>query len=187
MIHLVIGGSASGKSEYAEELVLKLSPGGSKAGHKRYYLATMKASDTESLERIDKHKRRRQDMEYETLEYSRDIDRAAEHISKKTHGSIVLLLEDLPCLCAGEMFGEGGSYKPDVSELIMEEILQLSKVCDHMVIVTGDLYRDGVRYDDMTENYLFQLAEVTGKLAAISEDVTELVYSIPVRIGGRSV
>ena len=52
MVTLVIGGAASGKSEYAEARALSL-PG------KRVYLATMRPSDGECLARIEKHRLRR--------------------------------------------------------------------------------------------------------------------------------
>lgn len=48
MFTLVIGGSASGKSEYAEQQVMAL-PG------RRWYLATMEPWDDECVARIAKH------------------------------------------------------------------------------------------------------------------------------------
>jgi adenosylcobinamide kinase/adenosylcobinamide-phosphate guanylyltransferase len=51
MIALVTGGSASGKSAIAEDLVVRLK------GENRCYLATMEAMDEESIQRITKGKR----------------------------------------------------------------------------------------------------------------------------------
>ena len=42
MLHLITGGSGSGKSRYAEGEILKLGPG------RRIYIATMYPSDEES-------------------------------------------------------------------------------------------------------------------------------------------
>ena len=52
MLTLVIGGAASGKSEYAESLVLRSTL-------PRYYLATMQVWDAECAARVEKHRRMR--------------------------------------------------------------------------------------------------------------------------------
>ena len=49
MLTLVIGGAASGKSEYAESLVLRSTL-------PRYYLATMQVWDAECAARVEKHR-----------------------------------------------------------------------------------------------------------------------------------
>ena len=56
MFSLITGGSASGKSAFAEDLVMSL-PG------RRIYLAAMERSGTESLERIEKHRNNRNNYE----------------------------------------------------------------------------------------------------------------------------
>ena len=63
MFTLVTGGAASGKSEYAESLAMRL-PG------RRIYLATMRPADPESLARINRHRRLRQGRGFDTLERS---------------------------------------------------------------------------------------------------------------------
>ncbi len=52
MLTLVLGGAASGKSAYAESLVLK-------TGLPRYYLATMQVRDAECAARVEKHRKMR--------------------------------------------------------------------------------------------------------------------------------
>ena len=52
MLTLVLGGAASGKSEYAESLVLKTAL-------PRYYLATMQVWDAECAARVEKHRQMR--------------------------------------------------------------------------------------------------------------------------------
>ena len=55
MIALVTGGSASGKSAIAEDLAVRLQ------GRKRCYLATMEATDEESIRRISRHRELRKE------------------------------------------------------------------------------------------------------------------------------
>ena len=58
MFTLVIGGAASGKSEYAEGLALA-SP-----HSPRYYIATMEPFGEEGRARVAKHRRMREDLLY---------------------------------------------------------------------------------------------------------------------------
>ncbi len=66
MLTLIIGGAASGKSEFGENLVLSL-PG------QRVYTATMEPWDDECLARIRKHRRQREGKGFLTLERYRDL------------------------------------------------------------------------------------------------------------------
>ena len=66
MFTLVIGGSASGKSEYAEQQVMAL-PG------RRWYLATMEPWDDECVARIAKHQSARAQREFTTVECYRNL------------------------------------------------------------------------------------------------------------------
>ena len=63
MLTLVLGGAASGKSEYAEALVLR-------SALPRYYLATMQVWDAECAARVEKHRKMRAAKQFETLEYT---------------------------------------------------------------------------------------------------------------------
>ena len=62
MVSLVIGGSGSGKSEFAEQLACKTDG-------KRYYIATMQPYDEEMWEKIKRHQEVRKDKGFETIEY----------------------------------------------------------------------------------------------------------------------
>lgn len=61
MLTLVLGGAASGKSGYAESLVLKTAL-------PRYYIATMQVWDAECAARVEKHRRMRAAKQFETVE-----------------------------------------------------------------------------------------------------------------------
>ena len=62
MMTLVVGGSASGKSEYAEGLILAAK------SWPRSYIATMQPFDAECLRRIEKHRRQRAEQQFETVD-----------------------------------------------------------------------------------------------------------------------
>ena len=67
MLTLVIGGAASGKSDYAESLVLRSTL-------PRYYLATMQVWDAECAARVEKHRRMRAAKQFETVECPLHLD-----------------------------------------------------------------------------------------------------------------
>ena len=61
MLTLVLGGAASGKSEYAESLVLRTTG-------PRWYLATMQIWDAECAARVEKHRKMRAAKQFVTVE-----------------------------------------------------------------------------------------------------------------------
>ena len=67
MIVLVTGASGSGKSEYAENLVMEAS------FSNRYYIATMAVYGDEGRDKVLRHKRQRQGKGFVTLERQKDL------------------------------------------------------------------------------------------------------------------
>ena len=61
MLTLVVGGSASGKSAFAERLAVQ-------SGLPRFYVATMRVWDAESEKRVARHRAMRREKRFETLE-----------------------------------------------------------------------------------------------------------------------
>ncbi|MBQ1458716.1 bifunctional adenosylcobinamide kinase/adenosylcobinamide-phosphate guanylyltransferase [Butyrivibrio fibrisolvens] len=189
MVFFITGGNDNGKSEYAEDLVIKLSPGGRSAGYTRIYLATMGARDEESLKRIKKHIFRRKDMEYITIEKSFDVgsiditnidiaNGSVKNVNEDKGGKRILLIEDIPNLLAGEMF-KGTSFYPDVADKITADIMKLISACEHTVIVTNEVFSDGMIYDEYTTTYLREFGTINRRLAGYSDKVVELVCGIP--------
>lgn len=67
MIHLITGGSASGKSAYAEAQAVA-------AGKMRYYIATMRPYGTEGEKRVAKHRAMRAGKGFFTIECYTDLE-----------------------------------------------------------------------------------------------------------------
>ena len=102
MLHIVYGGSASGKSSYAESFAMSLQGEG-----RLLYIATMypykwntTEIDPETMQRIKRHRAMRADKGFDTVECYRHV----EHIVAKRQD--VLLLECMSNLLANEMFLE---------------------------------------------------------------------------------
>ena len=166
MIVLVTGGSGCGKSTWAEKLVAALP------NENRVYIATMQVYDDESVKRVARHRMQRADKGFRTIECEKDLASADVE-----NGSIVLL-EDLVNLMANEMF-DGG----DTSSIV-PALHALAKKCRHLIMVTNDVFSDGIEYAESTQEYLRQLAQINSAAAEIADCVVEVVYSIPVALKG---
>lgn len=172
MMTLVIGGAASGKSEYAEQLVCSL-PGD------RVYLATMYPWDEESKQRIRKHREARAQKGFTTVEQYRSIHRAKipEHSN--------VLLECLTNLTANELFTEQGVADIDeCASRIVSEIMILAQHCDDLTIVSGEVGSGGIRYEGDTLSYLKALGMINRRLASKADRVIEVVCGLENEIKG---
>lgn len=172
MIHLITGGSASGKSAYAEQLIREETEAAN-----RIYLATMiKGRDSENADRIQKHRERRAGMDFRTVECPvrlQDLE-----IPK----GAAILLEDLPNLLANEMFSPAGSGE-DALPSVLDGLRHLMKQAGNLYIVTGEVFAESLTaYDAMTLRYLEVLGEIHRMLGEKADTVTEVVYGIPVKI-----
>nr|MBR4279637.1 bifunctional adenosylcobinamide kinase/adenosylcobinamide-phosphate guanylyltransferase [Clostridia bacterium] len=166
MIVLVTGGSGCGKSTWAEKLIASLPE------ENRIYIATMQVYDDESVKRVARHRAQRADKGFTTIECEKDL------ASAEVPGDSTVLLEDLVNLIANEMF-DGGDVKR-----IVPALKALAKKCRHLVMVTNDVFSDGVAYAESTQEYLRQLAAINAQAAALADSVVEVVYSIPVCVKG---
>ena len=171
MLELVIGGSGSGKSAYSEDKALKLRD---REGS-LYYLATMESKGPEAEKRIKKHRDLRKDKGFITVEKERNI----EELSFPKDSTV--LLEALSSLLANEMFeGERVNDPVLISEKISEAVLKLSGSVENLIIVSDDIFRDGINYDDGTDKYMRALSILHKEIAGKADSVTEVTAGIPV-------
>lgn len=172
MMTLIIGGSGSGKSEYAENYIVSVSE-----NKRKYYLATMQVFDEEGRKKIERHRMLRQGKGFLTIEQPVDIEKA---LTQMEHGENVVLLECMSNLVANEMFcGEIPRQTDDVVEKIISGIHALQEVVAELVIVSNNVFEDGIRYDDTTMEYLAAMGHVNELLAKQADEVIEVVIGIP--------
>lgn len=171
MMTLVVGGSASGKSEYAEGLIL------SAKGWPRTYIATMQPFDEECLRRIEKHRLMRASKSFGTVECYTNLASVAV-----PEGSAVLL-ECVSNLCANEMYSPQGSGE-SAGSAILEGVERLRRQCRDLVIVSNEVFSGGSRYQGDTLRYLELLGRVNCALAAMADNVCEVVCGVPVYYKG---
>ena len=200
MIHLVTGGSGSGKSAYAEKLVTEQYKGDSK-----YYIATMQVYDEEGKVRIERHRQMRSGKGFTTIEQPACIEEALTKIDKweekqcvavqeekeekqcvaeQKEKQCVALVECMSNLAANEIFQEEEIRPYAAVERILKGIKTLSKHLHGLVIVTNNVFEDGIEYDAGTQEYLKALGQINEGLASMADTVTEVVVGIPVPLKG---
>ena len=69
-----------------------------------------------------------------------------------------------------------------VSKKVLKEVSILSENVAELVIVTNNVFEDGVSYDQSTMNYIKAMGIVNRGLAAMAERVVEVVAGIPVAV-----
>lgn len=166
MITLITGGSGSGKSAYAEGVVMGFGD------RDRIYIATMFPFDEESRRRIERHRKMRAEKNFTTIECYTGLKNV-----EVPEGSCVLL-ECMSNLTANEMYREDGAKEHTVFE-ILEGIRKVDAQAGQLVIVTNEIFSDGMEYDSETTRYQAYLGEMNREIAKIATTVTEVVYGIP--------
>lgn len=175
MFYYIIGGSGSGKSEYAESCCMKL------AAERKLYIATMQPFDEESHARIRRHRKMRDGKGFDTLECYTHLEEVS------VYPDTTVLLECMSNLVANEMFSDTGR-KADTAEIILSGICRLKEQARHLVIVSNDVFSDGITYDQETEKYLRVMAKVNAKASQLADAVCEVVHGIAIPVkGGRDL
>ena len=169
MFTLVIGGSTSGKSEFAEQLTLSLDG-------PRLYIATMEPFGEEAHARIARHRTARRERGFETIENY--VNLSSLEIPEGANA----LLEDLGNLAANEIFrpdGNIGRVVPGIEHLLTR--------CRHLTVVTNEVFSGGKDYEGETLRYLRELAQINRTLAARADRVVEVVCGLPNLLKGESL
>lgn len=130
MRYLITGGSASGKSFYAEELASCL-------GLPVYYLATMQGYGEEGEKRVKRHRFLRSGRNFHTIEKSLAVNEIM--IPKES----VVLLECLSNLLANEMLDPLGIGADGLVAGVLRQVELLSETTTHLIVVSNDIGFDG--------------------------------------------
>lgn len=173
MLTLVSGGAASGKSEFAEHLILQSN------ARPLVYLATMEIWDQEDQRRADRHRLMRRDKGFQTVEAARML----ETVTVPAQSAV--LLECMSNLCVNECFGPDdpqGAY-----DRIARGIENLLTQCQDLVIVTSEICSDGRIYTPESEHYKQVLAQINQMLARRAQNVWEVCCGIPIHWKGDSL
>ena len=174
MLHVVTGGSGSGKSAYAETELLRLAK---QNNCKKYYIATMEPFGNETLKKIARHREMRKDKGFDTLERYVDLKGTAEMLTDRP----AVLLECMSNLTANEIYRPDGAGE-QTADSIVDGVEELCSRCERVVIVTNEVCSECTRDSADMIRYKKILSEVNRRLAQKADWVTEVVYGIPVEV-----
>lgn len=176
MMTLVTGRSNSGKSEFAENLVLK------DGFSRRYYIATMLVMDEEAATRRERHRKSRRGKGFETLEIPCLIDAAPSLMADPKNCSV--LLECVANLVGNIMHSDEWEKRiknasaetvDDLSDNIVRLITDLASSVGNLTVVSlvcdDESDKTG---DEETKLYLFILDNVNRRLSRIADKVYNL-------------
>ncbi len=203
MLYIVTGGSGSGKSEYAEQTAVQCR---NRISGTLWYLATMRVWDDEGRKRVERHRRMRAAKGFETIERytgletlelrkrfeepnsaGLDAERKTDSLkhweSSQTAQKPVLLLECMSNLVLNEFYDQ----ESGAEERILRGIKHLQKQCHDLIIVTNEIFSDGVTYDPESERYIVLLGRINRELGRMADSVTEVVYGIPLLVSAPAI
>lgn len=173
---LVVGGSGSGKSAYAERLACRLSP-------TRTYVATMAGNGPEARARIRRHRMQRAGLAFTTLECtdSLPLDQLTPHAA-----SGVVLLEDVGNLVANALFSADGRLRDRATtcDRLMRDILALSDAFVHAVVVGNEVGSEGQSPYEGTRSWVRLMGTLCKAVAREFDVVVEVTAGIPQVIKG---
>ncbi len=167
LLALVIGGAASGKSEFAESLAMSLST-------ERYYVATMQSYDAESDRRIERHRNMRRGKGFTTVERSLDL----VGMELDCGPDAVVLLECASTLLGNELCMPGGAGV-SAWQAILAGAERLAAGGVNAVIVSNDVFYEGAAATPEMREYTRQLGLLNSGLARLADCVVEVVCGLP--------
>lgn len=180
MLTFISGGVRSGKSSFAERLLVE---GAEKADGRLVYIASGRAVDGEMQQRIDKHKTDRADQEWLTIEQPVALGEALPFIRK---GDFVLW-DCLTTWLANEMYEEiehtycvhAEDCMRKKAEQLMETVAAITEKASQFVIVSNEVLDEFPSVYDETRMYSGWIGLLHQQLVAVADNAIEMDSGMP--------
>jgi adenosylcobinamide kinase / adenosylcobinamide-phosphate guanylyltransferase len=175
MLIFVSGAVRSGKSTFAESLVKQYTT-------RAQYIATSIRVDDEMDERIAHHREQRTQGEicWQTWEQPRHLH---ELIFQQKD---VVLLDCLTILTANELFYDRENIvDEDVFTRIYNGILHITAQCSVLVIVSNEIFYEGIPDDVMTRQYVRLLGKLHQAIVRDADEAYVVKHGIATKMKGR--
>jgi adenosylcobinamide kinase/adenosylcobinamide-phosphate guanylyltransferase len=178
----VTGGARSGKSTFAEGLIME-------QGHRILYIATAVPFDNEMRDRIKKHRQQRPSF-WRTLEAYRGIGESLENRGERFHGilldcvtvMITNLMMDLGCDGEGFSPERTGRMEAQVMAEVDSAIAGIRKWGELGVIVTNEVGMGLVPDNPLGRVFRDIAGRVNQHIAAEADSGYMMVSGIPLRL-----
>ncbi|MEK4023562.1 MULTISPECIES: bifunctional adenosylcobinamide kinase/adenosylcobinamide-phosphate guanylyltransferase [unclassified Sporosarcina] len=178
-VTFISGGARSGKSAYAERLLVAQATG------RLVYIASGVAFDHEMEERIAKHQHDRKDHAWLTIEQPVDLHQVVPLLQQ---GDFVLW-DCLTTWLTNEMYKgiEDGApcwKRPDCLDQkrceLLHTIEQIREIAAHLVIVSNEVLDEWPHYDEETEFYRNTIGTTHQQIVQCANAVIEMDHGLPV-------
>ena len=167
-IILITGGSRSGKSSYAEQMALALSP-------EPVYMATARIWDEEFRERVRRHQARR-GPQWTNIEEEKQLSR------HDLTGRVVLV--DCLTLWATNFFFDLGSDVDRALEAVKAEFDRFTAQDATFFVVTNEIGMGGTSDNEIQRKFTDLQGWMNQYVASRADEVILMVSGIPVKIKG---
>ncbi len=164
---LVLGGAASGKSAFAETLVMA-------TGKPRVYLATAQAFDDEMRAKVDRHRDQR-GPDWTTLEAPHDVAPALSGL----HTDQVCLLDCATMWLSNRMLAED-----DLAAAQDKFLAALAGCAAELVVVSNEVGQGIVPDNALARRFRDAQGRLNIALAARSDRVIQVVAGLPLVLKG---
>ncbi len=164
---LVLGGAASGKSDYAERLVAA-------TGRPMLYVATAQAHDAEMADKIARHKARR-GAEWRTIEAPLDATPALA----AADASEVVLFDCATMWLSNHLFAE--AHLPDAEARLLSA---LSGCAAPVVMVSNEVGASIVPENALARRFRQAQGELNQQLARHADGVVTVMAGLPLVLKG---
>ncbi|MEL7279954.1 MAG: bifunctional adenosylcobinamide kinase/adenosylcobinamide-phosphate guanylyltransferase [Pseudomonadota bacterium] len=161
-LSLVLGGAASGKSNFAETLVTD-------SGRPRVYLATAQAFDTEMKGKIARHQQMR-GQGWRTIEEPLEVGRTLAGIS----GDHAILMDCATIWLSNHLLAEH-----DLAEAEAGLMAGLALCAAPVVVVTNEVGHSVVPDNALARRFQTEQGRLNQKLAAKADLVVNVVAGLP--------
>ncbi|PCI05562.1 MAG: bifunctional adenosylcobinamide kinase/adenosylcobinamide-phosphate guanylyltransferase [Hyphomicrobiales bacterium] len=165
-VTFVLGGARSGKSKFAEDLVLKM-------GLKPIYLATGRALDEEMGERIAIHQERR-GAEWETVEEPLAL---VDALQSSAYSGRVILVDCLSLWVTNLMMA-----KADVAKESAALAALLGEIKVPVVLVSNEVGMGIIPDNAMARRYMDLAGDVNQRVAHAASEVYFVVSGMPLKM-----
>jgi len=166
---LILGGTRSGKSRYAQELALRLSDA-------PYYVATSRPWDDDHRARIERHRRERGPM-WQTIECEVELGSLA------LAGRVAVI--DCLTLWLTNLFTDGGGDVDQTLARARGELNRLLAGDGHCVIVSNELGQGLHAPTEVGRKFTDAQGLINQFVAARAANVALMVAGIPLYVKGR--
>lgn len=162
-ITLILGGTRSGKSSFAQELA-------EKSGHKLVYIATAEAFDDEMTDRIHRHQQDR-GPNWQTVEENRDI---ASVIAVHSAPQVTLLIDCLTIWLSNLMLAEA-----DIDAAVDQLVKTLSTAQGSIILVSNEVGSGIVPETALGRRFRDESGWMNQRVATAAHNVALITAGLP--------